>query len=69
MDEIKGKETKEKFVPNLNLDNFLLPCAVPDDCPFVLTSPRSLQACEKLGIQVGRTENDVYCPHPMLFSQ
>jgi hypothetical protein len=33
------------------LDNFLLSSAVPEDCPFVLTSPQSLQACEKVGVQ------------------
>jgi hypothetical protein len=42
---------KKMSIPNLHLDNFLLPSAVPEDCPFVLTSPRSLQACEKVGVQ------------------
>ena len=42
---------KKMSIPNLYLDNFLLPSAVPEDCPFVLTSPRSLQACEKVGVQ------------------
>ena len=42
---------KKMSIPNLHLDNFLLPSAVPADCPFVLTSPRSLQACEKVGVQ------------------
>ena len=37
-------------IPNLHLDNFLLSSAVPEDCPFVLTSPRSLQACEMVGV-------------------
>ena len=39
-------------IPNLHLDNFTLSISVPEDCPFVLTSPRSLQACEIVGVQV-----------------
>ena len=27
---------------------------VPDDCPYVLTSPRSLEACKRLRVQVSR---------------
>ena len=42
---------KKMTITKLHLDNFLLPTAVPEDCPFVLTSPRSLQACEKVGVQ------------------
>jgi hypothetical protein len=42
---------KKMSIPNLQLDNFLLPTAVPEGCHFVLTSPRSLQACEKVGVQ------------------
>ena len=25
---------------------------VPENCPFVLTSPRSLEACRRAGVQV-----------------
>ena len=38
--------------PHLTLDNFTLPDCVPDNCPFVLTSPRSLEACRRAGVQV-----------------
>ena len=27
---------------------------VPENCPFVLTSPRSLEACRRAGVQVRR---------------
>ena len=30
-------------------------CQVPEDCPYVLTSPRSLEACAVVGVQV-------FCP-------
>ena len=36
----------------LTLENFEFSENVPEDCPFVLTSPRSLQACKLLGIKV-----------------
>jgi len=37
--------------PHLTLDNFTIPNEVPENCPFVLTSPRSLQACQLAGIK------------------
>ena len=36
---------------HLDLDNFDGD-DVPDDCPYVLTSPRSLEACKRLRVQV-----------------
>ena len=39
---------------HLDLDNFDAD-DVPDDCPYVLTSPRSLEACKRLRVQVSRT--------------
>ena len=36
---------------NLNLDNFDLD-NVPENCPYVLTSPRSLEACRIVGVRV-----------------
>ena len=38
---------------HLDLDNFDGD-DVPDDCPYVLTSPRSLEACKRLRVQVSR---------------
>ena len=38
--------------PHLTLDNFNLDSEVPENCPFVLTSPRSLEACRRADIQV-----------------
>ena len=35
----------------LTLDNFDSD-EIPDDCPFVLTSPRSLEACKIVGVRV-----------------
>ena len=35
----------------LTLDNFDND-EIPDDCPFVLTSPRSLEACKVVGVRV-----------------
>jgi len=37
--------------PHLTLDNFNLDSEVPENCPFVLTSPRSLEACRRADIQ------------------
>ena len=37
---------------NLTLDNFDKDEEIPPDCPFVLTSPRSLEACKRLGVRV-----------------
>ena len=45
-----GGELKE--VLYLNLENFDRDEEIPDDCPFVLTSPRSLQACKQLRVRV-----------------
>ena len=39
--------------PHLTLDNFNIESEVPENCPFVLTSPRSLEACRRAGVQVG----------------
>ena len=39
---------------HLDLDNFDAD-DVPDDCPYVLTSPRSLEACKRLRVQVSGT--------------
>ena len=33
---------------------------VPDDCPYVLTSPRSLEACKRLRVQVSRSRKLKY---------
>lgn len=41
----------DKVELNLTLDNFDAD-DVPDDCPFVLTSPRSLEACKIVGVRV-----------------
>ena len=38
--------------PLLTLDNFTNESEVPENCPFVLTSPRSLEACRRAGVQV-----------------
>ena len=35
----------------LTLENFDSD-EIPDDCPFVLTSPRSLEACKIVGVRV-----------------
>ena len=40
--------------PHLTLDNFNIESEVPEACPFVLTSPRSLEACRRTGVQVGQ---------------
>ena len=45
-----GVESRE--VLYLNLENFDRDEEIPDDCPFVLTSPRSLQACKQLRVRV-----------------
>ena len=37
----------------LTLDNFDND-EIPDDCPFVLTSPRSLEACKVVGVRVSK---------------
>jgi len=37
--------------PHLTLDNFNIESEVPENCPFVLTSPRSLEACRRAGVQ------------------
>ena len=39
---------------HLDLENFDSD-DVPDDCPYVLTSPRSLEACKRLRVQVSGT--------------
>ena len=36
---------------HLTLENFDND-QIPDDCPFVLTSPRSLEACKLVGVRV-----------------
>ena len=41
---------------HLDLENFDAD-GVPDDCPYVLTSPRSLEACKRLRVQVSRIAN------------
>lgn len=43
---------RHKF--HLDLENFDSDL-VPEDCPFVLTSPRSLEACRLLGVRVSGT--------------
>ena len=47
-----GGKNKARF--HLDLDNFDAD-DVPDDCPYVLTSPRSLEACKRLRVQVSCT--------------
>ena len=42
----------------LTLDNFDND-EIPDDCPFVLTSPRSLEACKVVGVRVS-TQNFLF---------
>lgn len=37
---------------HLTLDNFDNDDFVPDNCPYVLTSPRSLEACKIVGVKV-----------------
>lgn len=44
-------EKGPRMFPHLTLDNFDSD-EVPDDCPFVLTSPRSLEACRMVGVKV-----------------
>ncbi len=43
---------REGGFPSLHLDNFDLEDSVPPECPFVLTSPRSLEACRIMGVKV-----------------
>ena len=50
-DDSSGSGGDKKF--HLNLENFDGD-DVPDDCPYVLTSPRSLEACKRLRVQVSR---------------
>ena len=40
---------------HLTLNNFDKDEEIPPDCPFVLTSPRSLEACKRLGVRVSHT--------------
>ena len=37
---------------NLTLENFDQDDFVPENCPYVLTSPRSIEACKIVGIRV-----------------
>ena len=37
---------------NLTLENFDQEDIVPENCPYVLTSPRSIEACKIVGIRV-----------------
>ena len=47
-----AKETKAlKAEFHLDLENFDRE-DVPEDCPYVLTSPRSLEACKRLRVKV-----------------
>ena len=43
----------DKSFLHLDLDNFDAD-GVPDDVPYVLTSPTSLEACKRLRVQVSR---------------
>ena len=44
----------------LTLENFDSD-QVPDDCPFVLTSPRSLEACKLVGVRVSKYYSGTEC--------
>ena len=46
-----GKSRHNRF--HLDLDNFDGD-HIPEECPFVLTSPRSLEACRILDVKVGQ---------------
>ena len=50
-----GADLKKKF--HLSLDNFDSE-DIPEDCPYVLTSPRSLEACKRLRVKVRLTKID-----------
>ena len=47
-----GNKTLQTNKIHLTLDNFDRDEEIPPDCPFVLTSPRSLEACKQLGVRV-----------------
>ena len=50
--EIEGSDDDEELTSlHLTLENFDND-QIPDDCPFVLTSPRSLEACKLVGVRV-----------------
>ena len=45
-DDVTAGNTVELTLDNFDNDE------IPDDCPFVLTSPRSLEACKVVGVRV-----------------
>lgn len=49
-----NKSTEKKL--HLDLDNFDRD-DVPEDCPYVITSPRSLEACKRLGVKVSKEKS------------
>lgn len=51
--------------PLLTLDNFTSESEVPENCPFVLTSPRSLEACRRAGVQVTTNNQSHEAPYVM----
>jgi hypothetical protein len=55
--QITEENITKTFQPeiHLTLDNFDKDEEIPPDCPFVLTSPRSLEACKQLGVRVRQT--------------
>ena len=56
----QGRLTMAPPPPHLTLDNFNIESEVPENCPFVLTSPRSLEACRRAGVQVSGSSNVTY---------
>ena len=45
-DVVNAGNTIELTLENFDSDE------IPEDCPFVLTSPRSLEACKLVGVRV-----------------
>ena len=55
---------------NLTLENFDQEDIVPENCPYVLTSPRSIEACKIVGIRVRNPTimRSNFYPLPILLS-
>ena len=60
-DDVTAGNTVELTLDNFDNDE------IPDDCPFVLTSPRSLEACKVVGVRVS-TENFLFHKEKKIFS-
>jgi hypothetical protein len=55
--------SKKPTTLQLNLDNFDEDQIIQENCPYVLTSPRSLQACRIQGVRVSQKTslNTIFC--------